>query len=49
MCYQNKSADYKKNDELKNNLNVYYNNDIGIINDLYKKKLNFKLKKEIQI
>ena len=32
LCYQNKSADYKKNDELKNNLSLYFNNDIDIIN-----------------
>ena len=32
LCYQKQSADYKRNDELKNNLSVYYNNDIDIIN-----------------
>ena len=32
LCYQNKSSDYKKNDELKNNLSIYYNDNIDIIN-----------------
>ena len=46
LCYQNKTGDYKKNDELKNNLSISYKKDTDIINFCHSRNITLDSNKE---